>query len=378
MQNPTKSSAKIKKPSLFVRFKKTVLHWIRLTNDPVVKVYHGYGYASHLVLFGHVFSLSPLARKRYRKNIWTNSFALIRSFMVRPKPDATVQIVWNDTIIKTKTGKDGFFRFEWEPGQQLEPGLYKIDVQLVDEYKETSNILATGSGSFLVPYESQYAFISDIDDTFLISHSANLRKRLYVLLTKNAHTRKPFEGVVNHYQLLAKTGGTPETPNPFFYVSSSEWNLYDFIKEFTRKNGMPEGVYLLNQVKRFKELWRTGQNNHNGKFTRIVRIMEAYPEQKYILLGDDSQHDPNIYSSIVEYFPGRIICVYLRNVYTKNATNVAFHKTKIEAAGVPVCHFKKSAEAIEHSYKIGLVEKLATPQPPAPINPITLTEGAKP
>jgi phosphatidate phosphatase APP1 len=276
--------------------------------------------------------------------------------MVKPKHEATLQIIWDEKIIKVKSGKDGFFRFEWEPGRELAPGLYKIEVQLIDEYKDTANILATGFGSVLVPHKSQYAFISDIDDTFLISHSSNLRKRLYVLLTKNAHTRKPFEGVVNHYQLLAKAGAKPDTPNPFFYVSSSEWNLYDFIKEFTRMNGMPEGVYLLNQVKRLKQVWRTGQNNHGGKFTRIVRIIESYPEQKYILLGDDSQQDPNIYASIVEHFPGKIICVYLRNVYEKNATNVKLLKEKIEAAGVPVCHFSKSSEAIEHSYKIGLVE----------------------
>jgi hypothetical protein len=43
-------------------------------------------------------------------------------------------------------------------------------------------------------------------------------------------------------------------------------------------------------------------------------------------------------------------------VYEKNATNVKALKEKIEAAGVPVCHFKKSAEAIEHSYKIGLMQ----------------------
>lgn len=363
MQESIHTVIQSKKPSLFGRFKKQILHWIRLTNDPIVKVYHGYGFASHLVLFGHVFTLSPIERKKYRKNIWTNTFALIRSFMVRPKANATVQIIWDGKIVKTTTGKDGFFRFEWDPGREMAPGLYKIEVQLVDEFNDTTNVSATGKGSVLVPFKSQFAFISDIDDTFLISHSSNLRKRLYVLLTKNAHTRKPFEGVVNHYKLLANAGTTAEAPNPFFYVSSSEWNLYDFIKEFTRKNEMPEGVYLLNQVKRLSELWRTGQNNHSGKFTRIVRILESYPNQKYVLLGDDSQQDPNIYSSIVEHFPGKILCVYLRHVYDKNETNVNLLKQKIEAAGVPVCHFTRSAEAIEHSYKIGLIKRLEEAKP---------------
>src|SRR4030095_6233864 len=117
--------------------------------------------------------------------------------------------------------------------------------------------IASSKGHIYIPYATQYGFISDIDDTFLISHSSNLRKRLFVLFTQNARSRKPFEGVVKHYQLLALSNTTADAPNPFFYVSSSEWNLYDYILEFTRVNGFPEGVFLLNRLKRFSQLLKT-------------------------------------------------------------------------------------------------------------------------
>ncbi len=65
------------------RLKEKLFHWIRLTNRPVVKVYHGYGGNGELVVFGHILRISPLPRKRYRKNIWTNTLALIRLFMVK-------------------------------------------------------------------------------------------------------------------------------------------------------------------------------------------------------------------------------------------------------------------------------------------------------
>ena len=199
--------------------------------------------------------------------------------------------------------------------------------------------------------------MSDIDDTFLISHSSNLWKKLYVLFTKNAHSRKPFEGVVKHYQLLSQAHTTTNHPNPFFYVSSSEWNLYDFIKEFTRKNELPEGVYLLSQIKRLSEVWKTGATKHSGKFMRIARIMEAYPAQKFVLFGDDSQQDPTIYAGIVTHFPGMVKAVYLRHVYDKNISNVKELIKKIEACGVSCCHFEHSETAIEHSYSIGLLQK---------------------
>ena len=69
-----------KRNSFFSKIKKLLLQLFRLTDEPVVKVYHGYGNTDKIVLFGHVLRLSPLARKKYKKNFWTNSFALIRSY----------------------------------------------------------------------------------------------------------------------------------------------------------------------------------------------------------------------------------------------------------------------------------------------------------
>ena len=346
------------KLSFKVRMNRKMLHWFRLTNEPIVKVYHGYGNASHIVVFGHVFGLSPLPRKKYRQNIWTNSLALLRSFMVSTIPNIRVRILWGNKIIEACTASDGFYRFEWKPEIELAPGIHSIEVQLADPRGDEYPALAAGKGSIIVPHVNQFAVISDIDDTFLISHSSNLFKRLYVLFTKNAHSRKPFEGVVKHYQLLAYAGSEVNEGNPFFFVSSSEWNLYSFIVEFSRKNQLPDGVFLLSQLKRFAEIFKTGSNKHSTKFMRIARIMEAYPVQKFVLLGDDSQMDPVIYAGIVEHFPGRIHCVYLRHVYDKNATNVKELIAKMEAAGVPCCHFVHSKEAIEHSFKIGLIKKM--------------------
>lgn len=343
-------------PPLIKRWREKLFHWIRLTNRPVVKVYHGYGADGQLVVFGHVFSLSPLPRKKYRRNIWTNTFALIRLFMVRPIGCANVSLHFQGEIIGQVAEKDGFFRIRWTPQRMPGPGWHRVEVYLnegvVKEYYGT----VKGDGELYIPHVRQYAVISDIDDTFLISHSTNLRKRLFVLLTENAYSRKPFEGVVKHYQALANAGTVPGEPNPFFFVSSSEWNLYDYIKDFSHKNELPKGIYLLNQLKQLSEVWKTGQNKHGTKFIRITRILEAFPAQDFILLGDDSQQDPAIYASAVEHFPGQIKAVYLRNVFAKNIHMVKEAISRIEAAGIPVCHFQHSGEALAHSVRIGLFQ----------------------
>jgi phosphatidate phosphatase APP1 len=346
-----------KKLTLWQKFVKMILTWLRLTDDYVLKVYHGYGNASEMLLFGHVFSLSPLPRKKYRKNFWTNTLALLRSFMVWRVADAVVTVEWEDQLVHSTTAKDGFFRLDWKTKNPAKPGLHTVQVQLRKSPAKDASIIATAPGYIVVPHANQYAFVSDIDDTFLVSHSSTVFKKLYVLFTKNAHSRKPFEGVVKHYQLLASAQAEDDEPNAFFYVSSSEWNLYDFIKEFTRKNKMPEGVYLLSQVKRLHEVFKSGANKHSTKFMRIARVLEAYPQQQFILLGDDSQMDPVIYASIVEHFPGRVVSVYLRHVYKKNISNVRELVKKIEGYGVACCHFVHSKEAIQHSIRLGFISE---------------------
>jgi phosphatidate phosphatase APP1 len=284
--------------------------------------------------------------------------ALLRLFLIKPLSDVELELEWKGKLHRVKADKDGFFRFEWEDSEPLEKGWKSL---MVNAYQNGS-LLAKGTGRLLIPHDSQYVFISDIDDTFLISHSANMRKRLYVLFTQNARSRKPFEGVVRHYQLLAQSGATAESANPFFYVSSSEWNLYEYILEFASVNNIPRGVFLLSQLKRFSQLLKTGQNNHGTKFTRIVRIMQAFPKQRVVLLGDSSQQDPYIYEAIVKHFPKQVHAVYIRDVFERNYENVSAVLQKIEAAGVPCLLFKHSQDAILHSVKIGLITAEAAEQ----------------
>ena len=341
------------KISFFSNLKKKLLAALKLTNAVVVKVYNGYGNSTHCIVFGHVLKLSPLPRKRFSSNFLTNTLALLRLFMVRPLPKARLRMKWEDASYETIAEDDGFFRFEWKPRTALKPGWHHVRIEAL--HLNNSEPFATGEATLFIPSPNEYAFISDIDDTFLISHSSKIRKRLYVLLTENARSRDPFEGVVNHYQLLSQAQAQLETTNPFFYVSSSEWNLYDYIREFSKEHKLPEGVYLLGQIKKFKQVFKTGQNNHATKFMRIARILEAFPEQKFILLGDDSQEDPNIYAAAVDHFKNKIFCVYLRHIHKKKKESALKKIEQIKNAGVHCCYFEHSAEAVIHSKQLGLI-----------------------
>lgn len=346
------------------RWKERILNWFRLTAEPTIKIYHGYGHEKKLTVFGHVFRLSPFPRKQYRQSFLRNTLALLRLFLIKPYAGVEVQLEWKGKTYHAKTDSDGFFKFEWDDADPLENGWLPVKAMAAASGK----VIASSVGRIYIPQPSQYIIVSDIDDTFLVSHSANMRKRLLVLFTQNARSRQPFEGVVRHYQLLAKSNTTEDALNPFFFVSSSEWNLYEYILEFTAVNHIPRGVFLLSQLKSFSELLKTGQNHHGTKFARIVRILQAFPAHRVILLGDSSQQDPYIYESIVQHYPKQVHAVYIRDVFERNYEKVAEVVSRIEAAGVPCLLFKHSRDAILHSVKIGLIaaadaeEKLSVPK----------------
>ena len=333
--------------------KEKIMQWFRLSHQPSIRVYNGYGNGKHAMVFGHVLAISPMRRQTYQSNWLVNTFYLIRLFMVRPYPHASVSMEWKGRKMISRAQDNGYFKFEWMDPQPIAPGWYDITVTLEEEKFGHPKIAARGQ--LHIPAESKSLFISDIDDTFLVSHSSRFRKRLYLLFTKNARTRRPFEGVIHHYQLLAAQGRQPGQPNPFFYVSSSEWNLFHFILEFSQDKGLPKGVYLLNELKSLRGFWRSGQDKHAAKFFRIVRILEMFPDRSFILFGDDSQEDPVIYNALTIHFRGRVIAVYIRRVHSNKFHQVRDIIGEMEARGIPCCYFLHSSQAIAHSREIGLL-----------------------
>ena len=208
------------------------------------------------------------------------------------------------------------------------------------------------------PLDGNLGFISDIDDTFLVSHTRNPLKKLYILLFKNVNTRKVFEGVVPHYRALSTAGrNNKDEQKAFFYVSSSDWNLYRLIVDFTELNDLPRAVLLLKDIKTsLMDLFITGRGDHNHKFEKIRHMLEFYPNLTYTLLGDDSQEDPYLYEAICKIFPVTVMAVYIRQTGKNKKEKTQRALENISTLGVKTCYFRDSHEAIEHSKRIGLIK----------------------
>lgn len=317
-----------------------------------IKVYHGYGHTNDLVLYGHTFRKLPPEYKSLSSNSFTNLFRLLRLFFVKPVPRIPLKIKWEQQVIDTVSEDDGFFKGEWQAAP-TSAGWHPVFVQQATSGLDSS----VAEGRIYIPHKTQFAYISDIDDTIMISHSATIWKRLKELLFKNPHTRTVFPETARYYQLLAKAHASVDEPNPFFYVSSSEWNLYNYLQDVFSFHGLPDGAFLLNQVKRWYQLWKTGKTKHEGKLLRVIRILDTFPTHRFILMGDNSQSDPAIYAKLVEKYAHRIYAIYIRDVRKENHDPTAAILSTVAAKGIHTLQFSNSGEAIKHSASIGLIEQ---------------------
>ncbi|WP_338241957.1 phosphatase domain-containing protein [Aurantiacibacter hainanensis] len=208
---------------------------------------------------------------------------------------------------------------------------------------EDVHILAPGR-------DSRLAVISDIDDTIIETGiTGGLRsvmrnwKRVFAQLP---HERVPVPGADAFYGQLA--GGVlergehrpasriPATKRPFFYISSSPWNLFSYLVAYQRLQGLPLGPLKLRD-------WgfnrRTlGKSSHGAhKDAAIDGILGMYPDLRFAMIGDDTQGDLPAFARAVDMYPDRVAAVFLRTVsgHTFSPEEEAACSA-IRDAGVPI------------------------------------------
>lgn len=320
--------------------------------EPILKLYRGYANEEELIVMGHVFKPTKTKDYTFEKKQFKNASSIISLFRVKTQSNADVYLKHNNSTIHTKTLIDGYFKFCLPIDPNVGHGWIDYEVSIIYNKKTI-----TAKESYIRPKTGNLGIISDIDDTFLVSYTLNPLRKLYILLFRNVNSRKVFEDVVTHYQALSSSGRTNnEEQNAFFYVSSSEWNLYRFIVKFTEIHKLPKAVLLLKDIKTsLTDFFWTGRGNHNHKFEKIKHILEFYPNLKYVLMGDDSQHDPFLYEAICKIFPVNVIAVYIRKTRATEKQKVSIVMKNLESLNISTCYFSDSSEAIQHSKMIGLI-----------------------
>lgn len=328
-----------------------------------IVAYRGYGHGTRALVHGRVMESEDIAPAAATDSAWQNLLNTFRRFDSEPLAHARVAVTIGGTTREVVADGEGFFR-EWidlpVPLSTAEPW-HPVDLRLVAPLRaDQPEVRATGQLRVAGP-EAEVGVISDLDDTVIQSRITSFLQAVRTMMLGNARTRLPFPGVAAFYQALER-GSDGRHRNPIFYVSSSPWNIYDLIADFMQVQGIPAGPIQLRDWD--ITLSALSSNRHRDFNEPVIReILELNPTLPFILIGDNGQHDPEIYSTILEHYPGRIRAIYIRNVDANPERSAALQALarNVRAAGSTLVLADDTYAAASHAAEQGWITRDSIP-----------------
>ncbi len=209
---------------------------------------------------------------------------------------------------------------------ELSPGRHEVRLRPHgSDSVSTAVILVVGE-------ETVFGIVSDVDDTVMVTWLPRPLLAGWNTFVLDEHARVPTPGMAVLYERIRS-----ERPRaPFIYLSTGPWNVAPTLRRFLTRNMFPSGPLLLTDWgPTHDRLFRSGRGH---KEQNLARLATEFPGVKWLLFGDDGQHDEEIYSDFIAQHPDSVAAVAIRQLYVTEAV-LAGGRSKAqrhsEAGGVP-------------------------------------------
>ncbi len=268
-----------------------------------IVAYRGFGNQQKSTLAGRVLAY----RKPLDSDIesrWNNLQQSYRRFETDEVPNVLIEAKVDGARYTAISDDEGYFALEFDTPLTKNATRFKVALDLPERSSEHST---TEASVFVPSANAKFGVISDIDDTILKTNATSILQMMKLTLLESSRTRLAFSGVGEFYQALH------QQHNPVFYVSSSPWNLYDFLIDFMALNNLVEGPLMLRDFGIDESKFIAGSHMEH-KLAQIRKVLLTYPKLPFILVGDSGQDDPEIYATIANEFPDQILACYIRDV----------------------------------------------------------------
>ena len=331
------------------------------STDPIhIIPYRTYGTANNIYVRGRVLEDKKMAVNE-NDQVFANLVNMYKRFETDEVPGAKVLLHVGEETLATLTDKEGYFVFNTTALSPISSDelYYTLPLSLATPTHIPVSSLTASAEMMIPPSDAEYGIISDIDDTIIRTGATSLLAMGKTVLLGTARTRLPFAGVAAFYKAL-QLGRNGKRNNPFFYVSSSPWNLYDLITDFMDHNEIPAGPLLLRDFGLQSESFMSG-NYLSHKFKEIAQILDTYPNLNFVLAGDSGEQDPPIYYEVVKQYPGRILCIYIRDVSSHKHEATRHIANELDKLGIEMLLTEHTVEAAEHAALKGLIFKQEVP-----------------
>ncbi|ALV44245.1 ACP synthase [Arthrobacter alpinus] len=161
--------------------------------------------------------------------------------------------------------------------------------------------------------EATFGIVSDIDDTVMVTALPRPLLALWNTLVLSERARTPTPGMaVLLDRVVAQHPGAP-----VLYLSTGAWNVAPALARFLARNLYPDGVLLLTDWGPTRRHWFRSGREH--KLGNLKRLAQEFPGVRWLLVGDDGQHDPEIYAEFVRTHAEKTAAVAIRQLSTGEA-----------------------------------------------------------
>jgi phosphatidate phosphatase APP1 len=265
-----------------------------------------------------------------------------RNFTSAPVAHAVVHVTVGDTVHDVEADRGGVV--DARIPVTLDAGWHTITLQ-------AGNSRVVEAPVRIVAEDTDFGVVSDIDDTVMVTALPRPFLAAWNTFVLDEHARTPTPGMAVLYERIVRT--LPSAP--VLYLSTGAWNVAPTLSRFLSRNLYPAGPKLLTDWGPTRDRWfRSGQEH---KRTSLERLAEEFPDVKWLLVGDDGQHDEAIYSEFAQRHPQNVRAIAIRQLSVGEAVLAGGRsKTGVQPTpGIPWIYAPDGAGMSEKLEELGII-----------------------
>lgn len=266
-----------------------------------------------------------------------------RSFTSVALSDAEVRIRINGTDVRLNADRGGVV--DAKIPVNLEPGWTEVTLSSPGARTVTAPVV-------VISPKTKIGLLSDVDDTVMVT----MLPRPFVaawnafVLDENARLATP--GMAVLYERFVRSN-----PNaPVIYLSTGAWNVAPTLKRFLSRNLYPAGPLLLTDWgPTHDRLFRSGKLH---KQESMRKLAEEFPNIQWVLVGDDGQHDLDLYTEFAKKHPNSVAAIAIREMSNTQAVLAGgrSHRDRRKKQVVPMVFGHDGAQLDAELTRIGVLK----------------------
>lgn len=310
--------------------------------------YTGYGTTKWIRVLGRVVlsnprDLQPTEGKELMKPL-KEGLRGWRNFTSAPVRYAEVTLEFNGSSAVVRADRGGVIDVHIDA--QLEPGWHTVRIR-------SGDAVVADAPLRVVEDDVTFGVVSDIDDTVMVTALPRPFLAAWNTFVLDEHARTPTPGMSVLMERIVRKN--PDAP--VLYLSTGAWNVAPALTRFLSRNLYPAGPKLLTDWGPTRDRWfRSGQEH---KRSSLERLAKEFPSVKWLLIGDDGQHDEAIYAEFARNHPDNVRAIAIRQLSTGEAV-LAGGRSKSSPAGttpgIPWIYAGDGAGMAEQLSALGVVD----------------------